>query len=179
METSQRQPQHTGRVLAWWCSSFGTSDSRVHLCQCSPALHPAGLGSWGTPCSVPQCMAEQGTRAGHQPSQICFSGRTCGMLPGARPMFAAGGFVAHSTAMFLSEVPLMNQLQAGFGSEAAEWSFIHVLYRAKRVCCFLQKHLLAELFTSLILERDVLSVSIVSGRYELHQVRCVQFSSAN
>lgn len=108
METSQRQPQHTGRVLAWWCSSFGTSDSRVHLCQCSPALHPAGLGSWGTPCSVPQCMAEQGTRAGHQPSQICFSGRTCGMLPRARPMFAAGGFVAHSTAMFLSEVPLMN-----------------------------------------------------------------------
>lgn len=147
-ETSQKQPQHTGGVSAWWCSSFGTSDSRAHscLCQCSPALFTeAGLWSWGHPIICTTLHS----KARHQPSKVCFPGRICGMLSWARPIFAAAGFVAHSTTVFLPEVPQAQRhwwisYRLASVREVAEWSSTHVLYRAKRMCQFLQKQLLAE-----------------------------------
>lgn len=171
METSSKEPKHTGGVLAWWCPSFGTSESKFHSCLCQCITHICRAGKLGPSMT---CTPLHG-RARYQPSQICFPGKTCGMLPWARHIFAAGEIVARSTAIFLSEVSqAQGQWWISYGlasaSDVAEWSSTHVLYRAKRVCQF-QKHLSTEFLPLIFGGRCFICKYSASGSYE-----CIKFA---
>lgn len=78
IETSQEQPQHKGGVLAWWFSSSGISYDRARSClwHYSPALFIRAR-LWSQHHHTIHTTLY--VKTSHQPTRVCFPGRTGGM----------------------------------------------------------------------------------------------------